>query len=47
MGGVRGTGDVMRDARLPVMEKKNRGHEIGGLGGVLACTPLEPRRLQN
>lgn len=30
MGGVRGTGDEMRDARIPARVKKNGGHGWGG-----------------
>lgn len=41
MGGVRGTGDVMRDAPLPVRKKWRA--RIGG--GLLMRTPLELRRL--
>lgn len=42
MGGVRGTGDVMRDARQPV-RKKMEGMDGGAL---LVCPPLELRRLR-
>lgn len=38
MGGVRGTGDVMRDARLPVRKKIEGRDGLGGLrrgGSVL------------
>lgn len=42
MGGVRGTGDEMRDARLPV-RVKNGGQGWGGY----RCVTVELRRLRN
>lgn len=48
MGGVRGTGDVMRDARLPVMEKKIEGMDwgFGGATGVYSIGTKETAKLR-
>lgn len=47
MGGVRRTGDVMRDARLPVRGEKMECMDGGSARVVLVCTLLEPGRLRN